>query len=563
MAEDIARLGIVVDSDGVLKADKRLNKLDKQSIRNERTNKKLTKSFGALKTAVAVVGFGALLKGAISTAAAFEKMNASLITITGSSEKATMAMDGIIDFATSTPFQVEEITQAFIKLKALGLEPSEAALKSFGNTASAMGKSLDQLIEAVADAATGEFERLKEFGIKSRSEGENVKFTFQGITTTVGKNAKEITEFLKKIGDVQFAGAMSRQMDTLDGKFSNLSDSIDIATKKLSEESGFNALIKTATDGLALFIREAAGTQSISDFKDKIGAAEEQIKTFQAVIEKQKQQKEGFLNYIMGTSPSAIIDITERRIDALRGKVLGFQAEISVLNEKSKGLDIAAGVDVESDNQEKLDILQAQLDEENNLKRLAYSLNLLDQMKAHEDELALDKATADAKLSISASMFANLSSLMSSKSKGLFAIGKAAAISGALIKGYSAVLNSYEKGTAIGGPILGAAFAATAGIATAVQIDRIQGSQFQGQAHDGLDYVPKTGSYVLEKGEAVIDKGTSEKMRQGANGGSGVVNYITLQAIDTQSGIDFLQKNGTVIFNENANQMNENGLQFA
>ena len=35
-----------------------------------------------------------------------------------------------------------------------------------------MGKSLNQMIEAVADATTGEFERLKEFGIKARTHGE-------------------------------------------------------------------------------------------------------------------------------------------------------------------------------------------------------------------------------------------------------------------------------------------------------------------------------------------------------------------------------------------------------
>jgi hypothetical protein len=36
---------------------------------------------------------------------------------------------------------VEQITEAFIKLKALGLDPSQEALMSYGNTASAMGKT--------------------------------------------------------------------------------------------------------------------------------------------------------------------------------------------------------------------------------------------------------------------------------------------------------------------------------------------------------------------------------------------------------------------------------------
>ena len=38
-----------------------------------------------------------------------------------------------------------------------------------------------------------------------------------------------------------------------------------------------------------------------------------------------------------------------------------------------------------------------------------------------------------------------------------------------------------------------------------------------GQLHDGTDFVPKTGSYILEKGEAVVDKGNSEEFRESSN----------------------------------------------
>jgi hypothetical protein len=58
-------------------------------------------------------------------------------------------------------------------------------------------------------------ERLKEFGIKAKSQGDQVTFTFQGVSTTVGKNSREIEAYLRSIGDVQFAGAMEEQADTL------------------------------------------------------------------------------------------------------------------------------------------------------------------------------------------------------------------------------------------------------------------------------------------------------------------------------------------------------------
>lgn len=79
---------------------------------------------------------------------------------------------------------------------------------------------------AVADATTGEFERLKEFGIKAKSQGEKVTFTFQGVSKTIGKNAQEIEGYLHSIGDVQFAGAMEAQADTLNVALSNMGDSL-------------------------------------------------------------------------------------------------------------------------------------------------------------------------------------------------------------------------------------------------------------------------------------------------------------------------------------------------
>jgi len=195
--------------------------------RAEKSFNKLQKSLFNVRTAVGGVVAALGVNKFLETAGAFESMQVSLETVTGSAKNAEQAMAGIREFATETPFQVREITDSFIKLKALGLTPSEEAMRSYGNTSSAMGKSLNQMIEAVADATTGEFERLKEFGIKSKSEGDKVSFTFQGVTTKIGKNASEIENYLQSIGNKQFAGAMSKQMDTINGKMSNLSDSFD------------------------------------------------------------------------------------------------------------------------------------------------------------------------------------------------------------------------------------------------------------------------------------------------------------------------------------------------
>lgn len=235
MATDIATLGIKIEADDIRTATKELDRLENQAGKSEKATDGLSKATDGLsKKTIALAASAAALAAAykiatsaIRVTAEFEKLSASLETVTGSSEAATDAMAMIREMASETPFSVQQLTESFIKLKALGLDPSREALISYGNTASAMGKDLNQMIEAVADAATGEFERLKEFGIKAKSEGDRVSFTFQGITKTVGKNAAEIEGYLRDIGEFQFAGAMEKQMDTLDGAFSNFNDSMD------------------------------------------------------------------------------------------------------------------------------------------------------------------------------------------------------------------------------------------------------------------------------------------------------------------------------------------------
>lgn len=195
----------------------------------EKTSRNLTQIGKNLTVSVTapLLGLGGL---AVKAAADMETLKTSLDTVfQGDKAASSAAFEQIKEFASTTPFQLEEVATAFIKLKNLGLDPSLEALTSYGNTASALGKSLDQMIEAVADASVGEFERLKEFGIKAKSEGENVAFTFQGVTTTVKKNSDEISGYLQTIGNVNFAGSIERQANTFKGRLSTLKDNLQQA----------------------------------------------------------------------------------------------------------------------------------------------------------------------------------------------------------------------------------------------------------------------------------------------------------------------------------------------
>lgn len=214
----------------------------------------------AVTALAGATGFGLLVKGTIETNREFQSLEASLSTFLGSTEKAEKAFGILQQFAATTPFALREVVGGFNKLIARGLNPSIASLTAFGNIASGTGKTLDQFVEAAADAAVGEFERLKEFGIKARSEGDKVIFTFKGVETEVTKSGAAISDFLVGLGETEFAGAIEKQSQTLNGAFSNLGDSFDMFKKAIGE-AGFNeALVNLAktlsgvannSDGLA------------------------------------------------------------------------------------------------------------------------------------------------------------------------------------------------------------------------------------------------------------------------------------------------------------------------
>lgn len=264
--------------------------------------KKTEKSLGGMKgaakaasAALLAIGSSQAIRSFVDISAKFESMRKSLVTVTGSAGAANQAFALITKSAQEMPFSVQEITASFIKMRSLGIEPTEDVLKSFANTASATGKSFDQFAEAVADAMTGEFERLKEFGIKSSVEGEKVSFTFQGLTTTIGKNSEEIVNYLKSIGEVQFAGAAIDQMDTLSGAFSNFGDAIDQVVIAFGELDAIKDIVNSLAEGLrelSKWIRmtgDPKNIQSQEELADAIQTTEQALAKARAEAEKWAQ----------------------------------------------------------------------------------------------------------------------------------------------------------------------------------------------------------------------------------------------------------------------------------
>jgi hypothetical protein len=206
----------------------------------------------------ALVSFG---KQIIETTAKFQKMEAVLKTSLGSSSAANAAMSNIVDFASKTPFQVDELTDSFVKLANRGFVPTMDEMKSLGDLASASGKSFDQLAEAILDAQTGELKRLKDFGITGKESGDKMIFTFKGVTTEVEKTDGAIKDYILSLGNAEgVTGSMDEINKTLGGTISNLGDSWDMFLLSLGETEGKIGIVSGFIQGLTDALADMTGT---------------------------------------------------------------------------------------------------------------------------------------------------------------------------------------------------------------------------------------------------------------------------------------------------------------
>jgi len=261
--------------------DNASKEIGKFNTNTNKAAKNSEKDFSAIGSAAGKVGgivagafaAGSILslgKSIVETTAKFETFAAVLTNTLGSASQAQMAMQMITDFAAKTPFSVEELTGAFVKLANQGFKPSYDEMRKLGDLASSTGKSFGQLAEAILDAQTGEFERLKEFGVKAKVAGDQVTFSFKGVATTVANTSDSIQKYLLTLGDVEgVSGSMAAISATLTGKISNLGDSWTTLMKNMGDSN--SGVLKNTVDKLTQIISALNTIGHADNVAEKLG----------------------------------------------------------------------------------------------------------------------------------------------------------------------------------------------------------------------------------------------------------------------------------------------------
>ncbi|MGL6113501.1 MAG: hypothetical protein ACRC1R_00540 [Cetobacterium sp.] len=248
------------------------------------------------RTAQAAVAIGTVVGGFAVKTGFGEAMNLEgykmqLETAVKDTEKAGKLMSNAIKFANSTPFETGEVVEATAKMEAYGIS-SERWLKDVADMAGATNKSIDQATEAMADAVMGEWERLKEFGIKkeqlvaaaAQKYGKNIVFNKKGQVIAEEKMQTVLQEVMQK----KFAGGAEKQAKTAKGLWStvtgvtksSLAKIVGMTDEGTIRQGSLYEKLKTQIERVVNVLNKWQEDGTIDAIAEKVTAAVDNMITF-------------------------------------------------------------------------------------------------------------------------------------------------------------------------------------------------------------------------------------------------------------------------------------------
>lgn len=211
----------------------------------------------ALPAVTAMIAtLGLSTKEILAITANYERMASVLVNTLGSKSEASASLNMISDFAKKTPYGVEEVSEAYVKLANRGIRATQNQLMGMADVAAVTGKPLEQLNEAILDVNNPE--RWKEFGITTKTKGDLVSLTFKGVTQTFKRSEEGALNAIVAFGQIPgVMGAIESQGKTLGTQLSNLGDDAGILALTVGE--AFRPIIETVISAISSGISALIG----------------------------------------------------------------------------------------------------------------------------------------------------------------------------------------------------------------------------------------------------------------------------------------------------------------
>ncbi|RCX31701.1 tape measure protein [Thioalbus denitrificans] len=279
---------------------------------------RLGAAYLSLRTALSSV------TGILRVGGEFERLRTQLDGLMGSAAGGERAFAWVREFTANTPFQLQGVTEAFVKLKAFGLDPMDGTMQALTDQAARVGggqENLEGVIIAVGQAWA-----------KQKLQGEEIlQLVERGVPVwdLLSKATGRTTQELQKLSE---GGDLGRDAIRL------LIDEMGKATagSAQAQMQTWNGLVSNMKDTWSAFLNTVAQSGALDYFKGQLrellAATQEMARTGQL-----KAWAEEIGHYIIGAAEA---------IKAAAGALIGLKDELIAVAKLWAGYK-AIGVAVE------------------------------------------------------------------------------------------------------------------------------------------------------------------------------------------------------------------------
>lgn len=197
------------------------------------------------------LGFEQLAEHIFNVRSQFQQLEISFTTMLGSEQKAGALMDELIQTAARTPFNMTDVTEGAKQLLAYGIQANEVndTLVHLGDIASGLNIPLGQLVYLYGTTVsqgrmfTMDLRQFMGRGIPmAETLGQIMGKTVSQVQEAVTKGevgADLVKEAIVKMSSEgsKFGGLMNKQAETLQGRWSNIEDTIDQAINSIGQKT--------------------------------------------------------------------------------------------------------------------------------------------------------------------------------------------------------------------------------------------------------------------------------------------------------------------------------------
>jgi hypothetical protein len=253
---------------------------------------------GLAKNALLGGGLTAIATFATRSVVEFQKIEAQIVTLTGSYDAARTVIGKLREDSDRTNLNINESTQAYVRLRTQGIDPTIERLSAIGNISAQTGRSVEEVANAFGQAARGQFRQLASLGVTFREENDELVARFIDGTEQIITSSDQAVAALERVGNVDFAGAKAREAQTLAGSFDDLTQAASELAVTFGEKSGLVDNVTKSLQAITTFVGR------VNDTERALRALREEASGFATAA--------GIIADVLGGNPGGAIEGAQR-----------------------------------------------------------------------------------------------------------------------------------------------------------------------------------------------------------------------------------------------------------